>query len=162
MPRVQIYWRRRLSRLELALYAAVVGVLIAAFLDRVLTYMELAERTAMEATVNNVNSALAARRALQMLQAHPGEGARALRANPFELADMRVTNRHPDVVADAPLDGLERGRWVFQRSRNELIYLPQLHRGLQTGEPQSLVRFHLVATANAGYVLVPASPYSWE
>ena len=162
MPRLQIHWRRRLSRLELALYAVLVAVMIAAFLERVLTCMELAERTAMETTVNNLNSALVARRALQMLQGRPSEGARPLAADPFDLAQMRVANRHADVAANAPLDGLERGHWVFQRSRNELIYLPQLHRRLHTDEPQDVVRFHLVTTPNAGYLLVPVSPYSWE
>lgn len=162
MPRLQIYWRRRLTRLELALYAALVGVLVAVFLDRVLTYMELAERTAMETTVNNLNSALAAHRALQMLQGRSGEAGGALLTDPFELAQMRVINRHPEVTANVALENLDRGHWVFQRARNELIYLPQLHRRLHTDEPQNVLRFHLVATASAGYVLVPVSPYSWE
>jgi hypothetical protein len=157
-----IYWRRPLTPLEIGLYAALVGVLLAIFLDRLLVYMELAERIAMEVTVINVNSALNVQLASAMLQGQWIDPRKALQRNPFELARMRVPNVHPDIANIASAADLERGYWVFDRSGRELIYLPQLHRGLQTEGPETFVRFRLVGGANTAFVLVPATKYSWK
>jgi hypothetical protein len=157
-----IYWRRPLTRLECALSAGLVGVLITVFLERALVYMELAERTAMEVTVQHVNAALQIQRAAEMLQGHAIDRPKALQRHPFEVARMRVVNLHPDVADRDELAELERGYWVFERSTKELIYLPQLHRRLQTEEAQAVLRFHLVGGGSAPYVLVPASKYSWD
>src|SRR5258708_17655404 len=56
---------------------------------------------------------------------------------------------HPDVAASDGLADLERGYWVFERSTKELIYLPQLHRHLQTEGPEIALRFHLVGGGSA-------------
>jgi len=85
-----------------------------------------------------------------------------LQSHPFAVARMRVENLHPDVAASDGLADLERGYWVFERSTKELIYLPQLHRHLQTEGPEIALRFHLVGGGSAPYVLVPASKYSWD
>ena len=157
-----IYWRRPLTRLECALYAALVGVLIAVFLERALVYMELAERTAMEVTVQHVNAGLQVQRAAEMLLGSAIDAPKALQRHPFDIARMRVTNLHPDVADSEQLAELERGYWVFERSTKELIYLPQLHRGLRTEGPEAVVRFHLVGGGRDPYALVPASKYSWD
>lgn len=155
-----VYWRRRLTRLEVGLYAAIVGVLIAVFLDRMLVYMELAERTAMIVTVNNVNSALNIQRALRLLDKVPQAGRQGER-NPFDLARVQVSNRHPDVPDRDNLAQLERGYWVYDQSRRELLYLANLHRRLQTDDAQGTVPFRLLSSTDA-YLLVPAAHYSWE
>jgi hypothetical protein len=157
-----IYWRRPLTRLECALYAALVGVIIALFLERALAYMELAERTAMEITVQHVNAGLQIQRASEMLQGRATDQQKALQQHPFDIARMRVANVHPDLADSHRLAELERGYWVFERSTKELIYLPQLHRRLQTEGPQPVLRFHLVGGGSAPYVLVPATKYSWD
>jgi hypothetical protein len=157
-----IYWRRPLTRLECALYAALVGVLITVFLERALAYMELAERTAMEVTIQHVNSGLQIRRAAEMLQGRAIDGQKSLQRHPFDVAMMRVTNLHPDVADREQLAELERGYWVFERSTKELIYLPQLHRRLQTEGSETVLRFHLIGGGSAPYVLVPAAKYSWD
>jgi hypothetical protein len=159
---VAIYWRRPLTRLECALYAALVGVIITLFLERALAYMELAERTAMEITVQQVNAALQIQRAAEMLQGRSLDGPKALQRNPFEIARVRVANLHPDVADSDKLAELKRGYWVFERSANELVYLPQLHRRLQTKGPQVVLRFHLMGGGNTPYVLEPAAKYSWD
>jgi hypothetical protein len=153
-----LYWRRRLTRLEVGLYAAIVGVLIAVFLERMLVYMELAERTAMIVTVNNVNSALNIQRALALLDGKP---EKQLHRNPFDVASVRVPNRHPDMPDREKIAQLERGFWVYDESRRELVYLPNLHRRLHTDDPQGTVPFRLLSDPRA-LVLVPAVHYSWE
>jgi hypothetical protein len=73
---------------------------------------------------------------------------------------MRVPRIHPDVNDARGLAELERGFWVFDRSGAQLIYLPQLYRGLDT--PDGMVRFRLVRGPGAPYLLVPAANYSWH
>lgn len=156
-----MYWRRRLSRLEVGIYAAVVGLVLAVFLERALYYMELAERTVMEMTVSNVNSALNVRRAYDILAGRAAGDPTAPLRNPFELAGMSPANFHGEV--DSPsLADLERGYWVFDRTRRELIYLPRLRRGLTTADPDGAIRFRLESRGNAISMLAPTSEYSWD
>lgn len=157
---LRIYWKRPLTRLEIGLYATIVGILIAVFLERTLFYMELAERTAMQITVNNVNNALTMRRALDLLENRAENHALRPR-NPFEVAGMRVTNRHPDISGSDKLAELDRGYWVYDVTAKELIYLPNLYRHLHTEAEGSTVRFRLAAGPDANYRLVPAAHYSW-
>jgi len=159
---VPIYWRRPLTRLEAALSALLVAIVIALFLERSLEFMELAERTAMELTVQHVNSALYIRRATDLLERQRPDARRVLQRNPFEFAGIKVPNLHPDVAQAQNVAGLERGYWVFERSSNQLLYLPQLHRRLETDGAPPVVRFHLVGAPENAYLLVPAVKYSWH
>jgi hypothetical protein len=153
-----VYWRRRLTRLEVAISAALVGVFLTVFLERVLYYMELAERTVMVLTVGNVNSALNVQRAYRMLGGKAmNDGSRS----PFELAGMSPANFLGEI--DSPnLAALERGQWLFDRTRRELIYLPRLHRGLETADPDSAIRFKLEPRGGEIFTLVPTSEYVWN
>jgi hypothetical protein len=157
-----MFWRRSLTRLEMAGYAALVGVVMAVFLERVVGQMELAERAAMEITVNQVNSAISLRLAYERLQGHRVDVAAALQRNPFELANAK----HPNFLGAVPdLVGQERatGGWVFDLSRRELVYIPRFTRGLRVQEgPADLIRFKLARTGPESYVLVPATKYEWD
>lgn len=156
-----MYWRRNLTRLEIGIYAAVVGVVLAVFLERVLYYMELAERTAMEVTVSNVNSAINVQRAFGMLAGRAIDNPSAPPRNPFTLAEMAPANFIGEV--DSPdLASLERGQWVFDRTRRELIYLPRLRQGLATSDPDGAIRFKLDPRGNTISALVPAAKYTWN
>lgn len=153
-----MYWRRHLSALELGISAALIAVVLAVFLDRVLYYMELAERTVVMLTVNNVNAALNVRRAYGMLA---GKAVNDRRRNPFELAGVSPANFLGEI--DSPnLAALERGQWVFDRSRGELIYLPRLHRALTTPDPEGAIRFRLELRGPELFMLVPTSDYRWD
>jgi general secretion pathway protein G len=153
-----VYWRRRLTRLEAAISAALVAVFLAVFLERVLYYMELAERTVMVLTVNNLNSALNVRRAYGMLG---GKAMNDASRNPFELAGMSPANFLGEI--DAPnLASVERGNWVFDRTRRELIYLPRLRRGFETADPDGAIHFRLELWGHEVSMLVPTSEYAWK
>jgi general secretion pathway protein G len=152
-----VSWRRRLTRLEAAISAAVVGVLLAVFLERILYYMELAERTVMVLTVSNVNSALSVRSAFGVLA---GRATTDKLSNPFDLAGMSPGNFVGEL--DSPnLATLERGQWVFDRIRRELIYLPRLRRGLALSDPEGAIRFRL-EHRGPNSMLVPTSEYTWD
>ena len=131
---------------------------MAVFLERVLYYQELAERTVMVLTVNNVNSALNVRRAYGALK---GQASNDPAPNPFGLAGMSPGNFLGEL--DSPnLAALERGRWVFDRTRRELIYLPRLRRGLETADPDGAIRFRLERRGGEVYMLVPTPEYAWD
>ena len=153
-----MYWRRRLTRLEAAISVTLVAVFLALFLERVLYYLELAERTVMVLTVSNVNSALNVRRAYGMLG---GQAIDDRLRNPFALAGMSPANFLGEI--DSPgLATLERGQWVFDRTRGELIYLPRLRRGLTTPDPDGAIRFRLERRGQGVSMLVPTSEYTWD
>ena len=157
-----VYWRRKLTRLEVGVFAGLCAILISVFLEKALAVMELAERTAMEVTVQHVNSALRLRRAAELISGGVEEPVKVLQTNPFDLARVKVSNVHPDVADAKMLPELERRYWVFDRGDRELIYLPQLHRGLHTEDPEGLVRFRIIDSGDRVYLLVPIGKYSWD
>jgi hypothetical protein len=159
---LSIYGRRPLTRLEAALYGGIAAILITFFAYRLLEVMELAERTAMEATVNKLNAAVNTRLAYEVMRGTVANAPAWAMRNPFELGNVSAGNFAGEVDSARP-GALERGTWAFDASRAELIYLPRLGAGLQTSDPQGAVRFKAIVGRNGmGYMLVPTSPYRWE
>lgn len=157
---LHIYWRRPLTRLELALYAGLVGIAVMFLASRLLDYLELAERASMEMTVARVNSAINVHLAYEMLGGRLIYAEPALRRNPFELAKMAQSN-YVGELESGDLSKVERGNWVFDRQQTELVYLPRLRSGLRSPE-DGAIRFHLVRRGGSTYLLVPTSDYVWQ
>ena len=159
---MRIYGRRPLTRLEAGLYGGIAALLIVFLAERVLAYMELAERSAMERTVIGVNSGINVRLAQEMLQGRLIDVQGALARNPFDLAGLNQPNFLGE--QDLPnLGSLPTRSWVYDRTRRELVYLPRLHRGLRTDDEEAVVRFRLAASRHGAlYMLVPVSTYSWD
>jgi len=159
---LRIYGRRPLTRLEAALYAGFTAVLIAIFLERVLAYMVFAERMAMEATVNQVMSGANRRLAYDLLRGARHDSEAWKRRNPFELAGIAHANFAGELDT-AQVQGIGGGAWAFDRERGELIYRPRLRIGLQTSDPDGVLRFRgSLASGALGYTLVPATSYQWD
>jgi hypothetical protein len=157
-----IYGRRPLTRLEIGLYAVVVGIAVAVFLDRLLATMELAERAAMEETVSRINSSLSLRIAAEMLEGRSSRVQDSLQRNPFELAKLSQANYRGEVERFDPTR-IDSGSWVYDQNRHELLYWPRLSRGLTTEDNSGTVRFKLVAgAAGTRYMLVPTYKYAWQ
>ena len=157
-----IYGRRPLTRLEAALYGGIAAILITVLAYRLLDVMELAERLAMEATVNKLNAALSTRLAYEVMRGTVSDAPKWATRNPFALANISPPNFIGEVDSTLP-GALERGAWAFDASRAELVYLPRLHTGLETADPDGAVRFKgVVERHGMGYMLVPTSPYKWR
>jgi hypothetical protein len=156
---VRIYGLRPLSRLEAAIYGLIVALLVALLAERLLDYMEIAERAAVEQTVLRVNSGLNLRLAHALIQGRRPE----LPANqdPFTLAGVVSPNFLG--AQDFPdLQGETRA-WVYDRLRQELIYVPRLKAGLRTDDPDGVLRFRVAADpAGGAYSLVPVTRYAWN
>ena len=155
---------RQRSYLESALYVIIAGVLAALLLHRLLQLSEVAEKTAMEATVARLQSALYVRAAKAVLEQRP-LGAWQQR-NPVELARAELPNYlgefdHPDLAT------LEPGNWLYDRGRHELIYLVRRAQNFSGGtDPVPAIRFRLqVERTPSGtyspYLLHAATPYEW-
>ena len=161
-PTAFMYWRRRLTRLEIAIYAAVCAILIALFADRALGYMELAEKAAMHTTLSVLASGINAHLAAEMLRGPAPAAAAWSGRNPVEVAGTTL----PSFVGDLglrELASLERPAWTFDAQHGELVYLPRLHRALTTPDPAGALRFRLVPHASGlGYRLVSTSRYKWD
>jgi hypothetical protein len=154
-----MYGRRPLTRLEGALYAVVGVVLIGTFANFALDYMEIAEKTAMQATLNNIASAVNVRYASGLVGGGPMDITDWVGRNPFDLARTVPQHYAGDLDFRDPT-AIERPAWIFDAAKGELLYLPRLHRNLSV--EAGVLRFKLVRhRSGAGFMLAPTSPYSW-
>lgn len=156
---------RQRNYLQSALYVAIVGVLAAVLLERLLTYAEVAEKAAMEATVSRLGNALYARLAMlalrgehEAIEALPGQ-------SPFAVA--HATSPAYLGEFDSLPPNAEGGRWYFDRARRELVYLPNLKRYLEGAEHMPALRFRVEVQeaskyAYTGVILRPVGAVSWD
>ena len=156
-----MYGRRRLTRVEMAVYAFIVAALIAVFASYILDFMEMAEKASMESTIANVTSAINVRYALLVMSSRQADSAQWLRGNPFELARVSPPN-YRGVLGATPMEGMGRPAWLFDAGKAELVYLPRLYSHLENGKGNAL-RFRLQRHPSGfGFALVPSSPYKWS
>ncbi len=156
-----MYGRRRLTRVEIAVYAVIVGTLAVVFFSYLADYMEMAEKTAMQTTLSNVTTAINLRYASLLMQGQPAGAERWQGANPFELADAFPPG-YRGLLGDQDRRALDRPVWLFDAARAELVYMPRLHAHLSGGSEDEL-RFRLERHPSGfGFVLAPTSPYEWN
>jgi hypothetical protein len=155
---------RQRSYLESALYVIIAGALAALLLHRLQQLSEVAEKTAMEATVARLQSALYVRAAKAVLEKKPIEVWES--RNPVELARADLPNYlgefdNPDLAA------LEPGNWLYDRGRHELVYLVRRAHNFSGGtDPVPAIRFRLQVerTPSGSYsplLLHAVTPYEW-
>lgn len=155
-----MYGRRKLTRVELAVYAVIVAALIVVFASYMLDYMEMAEKAAMESTVNNVTSALNLHYASHVMAGKPLDSRPWMAGNPFELA-RAFPSGYLGQLGDGRSGDVDRPAWFFDAARGEVLYLPRLRRHL-SGASNGEIRFHLQRHASGfGFQLAPTSPYTW-
>lgn len=160
-PTAAMYGRRPLTRLEATLYSIIGAILLALFAERLLAYMEVAEKVAMETTVSTLTTTINARVALEMIEGSAPPRGRWSGRNPFELAGPASGVARP--LGSQAVASLDRPSWTYDTTRGELIYLPRLYRGLRTQDPDGALRFRLVSqSGGVGYKLVSTFSYEWE
>lgn len=149
---MRILARRPLTRLELALAVAVLGIAATLLMDRLLAAMEAAERAAMHATLNHTIAAVNARLASATLRGEAGRLEEWLQRDPFELSRTAPHNY-------AQRSEYGSGTWSYDAVRRELVYQPRLRRQLRTDSADGAIRFR--AELRPLYMLVPTSNYEW-
>jgi type II secretory pathway pseudopilin PulG len=108
------------SRMELAVAIAVVGVLAAALLERLLYIEEYAEKTAMDLTIANMQAGLRARVGSLLIADQASKIPTLAGANPVDWLEHEPEN-YLGELAGAP-ESEPRGQWYFDRGRRELVY----------------------------------------
>jgi hypothetical protein len=160
---------RQRNYFQSAVYLAIVAVLAAVLLERLLTYAEAAEKAAMEGTVARLNSALYVRLAYNSLRGEY-QAIEAMRSqSPFAVTRSQSAN-YLGEFDGIPEDNQGSGKWLYDRQRSELVYLPNLKRHLtmpaETPEADAIrFRVELVQASRftyTGVAIRPAAPYRWE
>jgi hypothetical protein len=154
--------------LQSALYVIIAGICAAVLMERLLAYAEAAEKAAMDATLSRLHSALYSRVAYLVLR-NEHAAIDALRdESPFKTTRSSTENYLGEF--DGVPASVQTGRWLYDRARGELVYVPNLHRYLDIqGEAiRPLVLRFKVAVHKAaqgdytGVSVRPVAGYRWE
>lgn len=159
---------RQRNYLQSALYVIIAGVLAAVLLERLLTYAEAAEKAAMEATVSRLHAGLYVRMAYLAMRGEYEQIDALAAQSPFAATDAKSPN-YLGEFDGLPADS-EGGKWLFDRTRRELVYVPKLSRFLEggaSGGSTSSIRYRVevLRAAKHGYtgvVLRPAQDIRWN
>lgn len=160
--------RRQRNYLQSALYVVIAGILATVLLERLLTYAEIAEKSAMEATLSRLQSSLYTRVALLALKGEHEAIDVLPRRSPFATGAMQASNYRGEFIG-LPAE-LEGGTWLYDEVRNELVYVPSLNRHLLADPSDPTVkhlRFRLElqrasAQVYTGVTVRPVVAYVWD
>ena len=158
----------RPNYLQSGLFVVIAGILAAVLLERLLTYAEAAEKAAMETTLSQLHSGLYTRVAFLALRGEYETIDALPRRSPFATAVMQAANYRGEFVG-VPAE-IEGGNWLYDRLRNELVYVPNLKRYL-VADPDDLdvahLRFRLEVLrsskyAYTGVALRAVTAFRWD
>lgn len=157
---------RQRNYLQSGLYVIIAGILAAVLLERLLTYAEAAEKANMEVTLSRLQSGLYAQLAYLALRGENDAFKAASEGSPFQALSWHP----PEYIgeyAGVPRDA-ESGKWLYDRVRKELVYVPNLKRYLvaDPSDPDVVhLRFRLEvrkATGTyTGVALRPVTDFRW-
>jgi hypothetical protein len=158
---------RQRNYLQSGLYVAIVGVLAALLLGRLLDYAEAAEKAGMQTTLAQVHQALYAKVALLAMRGEY-EALEALpRSNPL-AGTAGLGSNYAGEFDGSPPDSSLSGIWYFDRSRSELVYRPRLASHLVVPEgstPELRYRVELKRLSShvyTGVAIRPVAEYRWD
>jgi general secretion pathway protein G len=115
------------TRLEFGIAAAVFGLLVAAFVERVFFYNEQVELVAVQQLTGTLRTALQVR-ATQQLASGSQAGVAALeQENPMAWLSEKPVNYLGEFYSPN-LEELPHGNWLFDRTDHSLVYLPDYHK----------------------------------
>jgi len=165
VSRFRVHLRQR-NYLESALYVIIASALAALLLHRLQQLSEVAEKTAMEATVARLQSALYVRAAKTVLSGRVQIERDWRERNPVLLAHADLPNYlgefdHPKLAR------LKSGSWLYDRGRHELVYLVRRANNFSGGtDPVPAIRFRLrvertPSGAYSPFLLHAVTAYDW-
>ncbi len=124
-------WSRRagFTLLELVVVIGLVGILASVALERLLRYQEIAEKTAMEATIGALRSAQTLQVASRILHTGLPSAATLAEENPIDWLATPPAG-YLGGLYDPPIAQVPPGSWYFDMKNKELVYRPQRTRFL--------------------------------
>lgn len=107
---------------EFIFVVLLVGVLSMVVLGYMLHYIEVAEKSAMESAVVNLQSSLRMRLAEVLVQNNVADGVRLAKDNPMNWLYEKPSN-YAGEFSDPEPDSIAKGNWYYDRRKRELVYL---------------------------------------
>ncbi len=156
-----------LGLLEFVLAAIVISILIVVFFSRVVRLSEAVERTAVQQTVNNLDSVIKLKWLTHLVRNEQDALRAMVGSNPMRLLqEPPVTYLgeldHPDPAAIPPQ------RWYFDKDRHLLVYRVANPRAIEGGamDPPR-IRFRVEAVRDGegnirSIEMRPLEPYHWR
>jgi general secretion pathway protein G len=138
------------SLFEFFIAAGVISLIAALLLNRLLSYQEYAERTAMELTVVNMRSGLRLHMAELMTQDRLHEVGKLVNENPVRWLETPPPNYLGELAHPVPKT-LAQGNWYFDTTERELVYLPHDNRFFMAPwrDRKDAMRFQVISVRQA-------------
>ena len=110
-----------ISRVELLVAVAVIGIVGGVLLERLRFYQEYAEMTAVEATIAHLRTGLRYRVGELLVGSRMAEISTLADENPVNWLDTRPAN-YLGEFDEVPQANDAKGHWYFDRRQHELVY----------------------------------------
>ncbi|WP_426104861.1 type II secretion system protein [Massilia sp. TSP1-1-2] len=126
---------RGFSLFELAVTAAIIGVLAGVLLSRIQLYQEEAERVAMESVVGVLRSALSMKAGQLVAQGKQDQLSKLTSINPMDLLAQKPANYLGEFNSPQK-EKISRGNWYFNRKKLLLVYIARTGATFQVSDPR--------------------------
>ena len=161
--------------IELIVVIIIVVVMAGLFLNRMLFYIEQAEKTAMVEVSNAIQSALTMQYGQILTRGKSSDVPALAQGNPMNWLQKKPRNYAGEFYDPTPLS-VESGNWVFDLKTRNLIYVVRNTNYFKPGKDgKKWIRFHVAVNHEAsrlpslqntapeltGILFVPVEPYSW-
>lgn len=161
---------------ELVVVIIIITIMAGLFMNRVLFYQELAEKTAMQQVVGAVQSALTLQYGQIQTRGQASDVPAMAVDNPMHWLQRKPRNYAGEFYDATPLS-VTPGNWLFDLKSRELVYVLQHTEHFKPGKDgRQWIRFHVVqqyekpqaislrsAPAELTALLFdPVEPYIWE
>jgi len=142
-------WRRMsggFSLFEFGVVSIVLSLVSLVFFDKLLTYQEMAEKTAAEVTAINMRAGLRYRVAEMLLNHKENEIAALVGGNPVKWLDTVPPNYLGELIS-AKWQDIPPGNWYFDVTKGEIRYRVKRTRYFAPGSSgRQMLRFRVTAS----------------
>ena len=161
--------------IELIVVIIIVVVMMGVFLERMLYYVEQAEKTAMVEVANAIQSALVMQYGQILTRGQASDVPLLTQDNPMNWLQKKPRNYAGEFFDPTPLT-VESGNWIFDLKTRDLIYVVRNAHYFKPGKDgKKWIRFHVVISYEVsslhsmqntpatltGTLFEPVEPYSW-
>lgn len=166
---------RGFTLIELIVVIIIVVVMTAIFLDRVLFYIEQAEKTAMVTVTGSIQSSLTMQYGQILTRGKSSDLPVLAQENPMNWLQKKPQNYGGEFYDPSPMT-VDPGNWMFDLKTRDLIYVPHNVNYFKPGrDGRKWIRFHVSVRHEAsrlpsmkdapveltGILFEPVEPYSW-
>lgn len=167
--------QRGFTLIELIVVIVIVVVMAGLFLNRMMFYVEQAEKTAMETVAGTIQSALTMQYGQILTRGKPSDVAALALDNPIDWLQKKPGNYAGEFYDPTPLS-VEPGNWVFDLKTRDLVYVVRNAGYFKPGKDgKQWIRFHVEVSHEpsrlpslqgapaelTGILFKPVEPYAW-